>query len=81
MGKNGKIPLTELPNGVTCRVVEIQGGQGMTDRLRVLGIGVGRELRKVSSQFMRGPVVLEIGNTQIAVGFNMAEKIGVEAKK
>jgi ferrous iron transport protein A len=78
MAENGRILLTAMETGQIGKVVQIQGGRGMIGRLEVLGIRIGRELRKVSSQFMRGPVVLEVGNTQVAVGFGMAGKIWVE---
>ena len=78
MAENGRILLTAMETGQIGKVVQIQGGRGMIGRLEVLGIRIGRTLRKVSSQFMRGPVVLEVGNTQVAVGFGMAGKIWVE---
>ena len=81
MSENGRILLTAMQTGQTGRVIQIQGGRGMIGRLEVLGIRIGRELRKVSSQFMRGPVVLEVGNTQVAVGFGMASKILLEVSE
>ncbi len=78
MAEDREMALTAMETGQTGKVVQIQGGRGMIGRLEVLGIRIGRELRKVSSQFMRGPVVLEVGNTQVAVGFGMAGKILVE---
>ena len=78
MAENGRILLTAMETGQIGKVVQIQGGRGMVGRLEVLGIRIGRDLKKVSSQFMRGPVVLEVGNTQVAVGFGMAGKILVE---
>ena len=81
MSENGRILLTAMQTGQTGRVIQIQGGRGMIGRLEVLGIRIGRELRKVSSQFMRGPVVLEVGNTQVAVGVGMASKILLEVSE
>ena len=81
MSENGRILLTAMQTGQTGRVIQIQGGRGMIGRLEVLGIRIGRELRKVSSQFMRGPVVLEVGNTQVAIGFGMANRILVEVNE
>jgi ferrous iron transport protein A len=78
MAEDGRILLTAMETGQIGKVVQIRGGRGMIGRLEVLGIRIGRELKKVSSQFMRGPVVLEVGNTQVAVGFGMAGKILVE---
>jgi ferrous iron transport protein A len=78
MAEDGRILLTAMETGQIGKVVQIRGGRGMIGRLEVLGIRIGRELKKVSSQFMRGPVVLEVGNTQVAVGFGMADRILVE---
>jgi ferrous iron transport protein A len=78
MPGNGMTPLTAMRDGQTARVVQIQGGRGMLGHLDALGIRVGVQLTKVSSQFMRGPVVVQSGNTQVAIGFGMASKILVE---
>jgi len=47
-------------------------------RLNALGIRPGRRITKVSSMFMRGPVTVRMGQTQIAIGFGMANRILVE---
>jgi ferrous iron transport protein A len=70
-----RIDLTQLKEGQSGIVVEIEGGFGLTRRLESLGIRVGKRVTKVSSQLMRGPVTIRIGNSQIAVGFGMARKI------
>ena len=51
----------------------------MTRRLDALGIRVGETITKVSSQWMRGPVLVRHGNTDVAIGYGMAQKIMVEA--
>ena len=59
-------------------VVQIQGGRGIISRLNALGIRPRKRITKVSSMFMRGPVTIEVGNAQIAIGYGMARRIIVE---
>jgi ferrous iron transport protein A len=46
----------------------------------MLGIRPGVEITKISSQLMAGPVIVQVGNTQSALGFGMAMKVIVELK-
>ena len=59
-------------------VVQIRGGHGMVNRLSALGIRPGKRITKVSSMLMRGPITIQLGNAQVAIGFGMANKIIVE---
>jgi ferrous iron transport protein A len=77
----GKVDLTQLEEGESGVVVDIQGGYGFIRRLESLGIRVGKKVTKVSSQLMRGPITVRIDNYQVALGFGMAKKIFVELKK
>lgn len=72
------INLTQMRSGEEGTIVAIQGGYGFRRQIESLGIRVGSKIRKISSQFMRGPVTVQIGNTQVALGFGMARKIIVE---
>lgn len=70
--------LTQVKEGEKYRVLEIQSGLMVFKKLDNLGIRKGVEIIKVSSQLAKGPVVVQIGNTQIAIGYGMAKKIIVE---
>ena len=72
------VALRQMQSGQSGKVVEIQGGHGLVNRLSALGIRSGKKITKVSSMLMRGPVTIQSGNTRIAVGFGMANKIIVE---
>ena len=72
------ISLQQMRAGQRGKVVEIQGGHGLVNRLSALGIRPGKRITKVSSMLMRGPVTIQSGNLQVAVGFGMAKKIIVE---
>lgn len=72
------VNLAQMKSGEEGIIVAIQGGYGLTRRAEALGVRLGVKIRKISSQFMRGPVTVQVGNTQLALGFGMAQKIIVE---
>jgi len=72
------VTLRQMQSGQSGRVVQIQGGHGLVNRLSALGIRPGKRITKVSAMLMRGPVTIQSGNTQVAVGFGMANRIIVE---
>jgi len=76
-----RITLTDMTTGETGTVVEIIGGRGVTGRLQALGIRPGVTATKVSTHFARGPVVVQVGGTQAAVGFGISHKIIVEVTR
>jgi len=77
-GRSGQVTLCYMLAGQTGTVVEIGGGQGLVRRLSAMGIRPGSRITKVSSMFMRGPVTVRVGQTQLALGFGMARRILVE---
>ncbi len=76
-----QMTLAEMTTGDTGTVVEITGGKGAADRLQALGIRPGVAMTKVSGHFARGPIVVQIGGTQAAVGFRISHKIIVEVSE
>ncbi len=73
-----QLTLRQMQVGQSGTVVQVAGGRGRMTRLNALGIRPGRRITKVSSMFMRGPVTVRMGQTQIAIGFGMANRILVE---
>jgi len=67
--------LTALKAGTSGIVVGIDGGTSLIKRLDALGIRPGVHITKQSSQLMRGPVTIAVGNSQVALGHGMAKKI------
>ncbi len=72
MHQNEQLTLAEMRSGQTGTVVEVLGGHGLVRRLDALGIRPGRKVTKLSSALFRGPVIIRVNNTQVAVGFGMA---------
>lgn len=75
------VDLTQLEENETGIIKNILGGHGIITRLQNLGIRPGKAITKVSSHFMRGPQVISIDNTFIAIGFGIAKKVIVEVEK
>jgi ferrous iron transport protein A len=72
------ITMQQMRSGQSGNVVHITGGTGLVNRLNALGIRPGVRITKVSSMFMRGPVTIQVGRTQAAIGHGMSHKIFVE---
>ncbi len=70
-------PLALAPIGRPVRIVEIQGGRNLRNRLAHMGLFPGTvvvvELREA-----HGPVVINRGGVRIGVGTGMARKILVQ---
>ncbi|MEW6687409.1 MAG: FeoA family protein [Candidatus Edwardsbacteria bacterium] len=73
--KMDKVDLTRMKSGEKGKVVEIKGGRGLVMKLEAMGIRPGVEITKISAQIMHGPVIVRVGNTQLAIGFGMAKKV------
>jgi len=73
-----RVSLVEMLPGQEGTIVAIDGGQGMVNRLWVMGIFPGRKVTKLSSLPAQGPVVIKVGNQELALGRGMAQKVMVE---
>lgn len=76
------MPVTDLSAmraGQSGTVIRLDGGAGVVRKLENIGIRTGVRVTKVSSQIMRGPVVVRIGGTRLAIGHGMARRVIVGA--
>lgn len=78
MSDEKQVSLTQMRTGQSGIVLRIEGGHGMVNRLSTLGIIPGKKITKISSMLMRGPVMIEVDRTQVALGFGMARRILVQ---
>ena len=78
MSENNLVTLRQMETGQSGKVVELQGGHGLINRLSAMGIRPGKKITKISSMLMRGPVTIQSGHTRLAIGFGMTNKIIVE---
>ena len=71
-------PLSAVPAGRRARVVALAGGQGLRSRLLGMGLTVGSELRVLRGG-TAGPTLVALGETRLAIGRGMADRILVSA--
>jgi len=76
--ERGALNLSMLSDGESARVVGLLGGREAAGRLEAIGIAVGALIKKKSSALSGGPVVVESGSTQVAIGRGMAREVLVE---
>jgi len=67
--------LDALLPGQSARVVAIRGGRGVSLRLMQLGIVPGASVRVVGRGPFRGPILVEVNGSQVALGPGIARKV------
>jgi ferrous iron transport protein A len=80
MGQTKNIPLPLLQAGQSGKIIDITGGHGVVNKLTALGIRPGQTVTKKNSVFSKGPVVIKIKSTEVAIGYGMASKVLIEVK-
>ncbi|MFO7896491.1 MAG: FeoA family protein [Candidatus Cloacimonadales bacterium] len=73
-----RVTLQNLKAGDTATVVKLHGGPNFISKAESLGIRVGLELKVISAQVLRGPLIVQVGQTRLAIGHGMAFRIEVE---
>lgn len=61
------------------RVILIEGGHGVRSHLNTLGIHIGDWLTVAERAPFRGPVLVEVNGTRVAIGRGIANKVKVDA--
>ena len=75
------IDLTHMKPGESGVIRELRGGCDFTKRIHAMGVRPGKEIKKVSSHFWRGPQTVEVDKACVAIGFGMAKRIFVEVER
>ena len=71
----------QLRAGESGVVRGVSGGMGVMRKLEAMGIRPGKLVKKVSSQFMAGPVTVIVDGRQVAMGRGIAAKVQVDVKR
>lgn len=71
------LPLSLLAPGKKALVRGITGGRGMRQKLAAMGFSPGLSVRVLQNN-CRGPLIVSLGNTRVALGRGLAQKITVE---
>ena len=72
-------PLSRLQRGAKARIVTINAGRGLVQRLMQMGLIPGAIIEVIENS--RGPILLQVESIRIAIGRGMADKILVELVK
>jgi len=66
--------LSQMRPGELARIVAIEGGRGLRQKLFLRGIFEGRIVRVISCQ---GPITVEVDRNMVSIGRGMAQKVNV----
>ncbi|MDI6883754.1 MAG: metal-dependent transcriptional regulator [Hadesarchaea archaeon] len=77
---SGVMPLTSLLDGQKGVILHIGGGRGASQRLADLGLTPNTEITVVKSALFRGPLMVFVRGTTLAIGRGAAAKVFVKAK-
>lgn len=72
-----KKTITDLEYGETGTIVEIRG---FCQALNSLGIRIGKNVKMITRQPIKGPVVVIAGDVQVAMGCDLAAGVVVEIR-
>lgn len=64
--------------GQKARVLEVQGGWGLRQKLSELGIFPEQIVTIATTSLWRGPVLVEVNSNEVALGRGVARKVVVE---
>jgi Fe2+ transport system protein FeoA len=68
------MPLSQLKSGELGRVMSVEGGHGLRQKLFLRGLFEGSVVRMISCY---GPVTVEVDRNTVSIGRGMAQKIMV----
>lgn len=70
--------LARVKPGQNVRVIEIEGGWHLRQRLNQMGIHIGDLMIVKQAGAFRGPMLIEIHGSQVALGCGLARKVIVK---
>ena len=70
--------LDQIYENKKAKVIDIKGGPGIRQRLGQMGIHPGDEITMLRYGALRGPILIEVHGSQVALGRGIASKILVE---
>lgn len=74
------IDLTQMRTGESGIIKELRGGCDFGRRINSMGLRPGKQIKKVSSHFWRGPQTVEVDRVRFSIGFGMAKKVFIEVR-
>lgn len=78
--RDSAIPLSALGAGESGTVAEIPGGQNLRSRMLTLGLTPGAEVT-ILQNYGRGPLIVRVRDTRVALGRGEAGKVLVRRER
>jgi len=72
------ISLVEMKVNRTGIIKSLGEGVQFQAKMNSLNVRIGKKLKKISNSILKGPVVVEVDNTRVAIGWGMAKKVFLE---
>jgi Fe2+ transport system protein FeoA len=76
--KKQRLSLTQLPHATSAQIVTIEGGPNVWECLNEVGLHRGDRVTVIRQAPLRGPLLVQCGGLEIAIGRHIAAKIFVE---
>ena len=73
-----EIALSKLKPGDEGTIKYLEDGFEFKRKLNSMGLTEGKKIKVVSRQLLRGPIVIRIGNMEVAIGRGMADRIIID---
>jgi ferrous iron transport protein A len=70
--------LDQIDENRKAKVIDIQGGAGIRQRLSQMGIHPGDTITILRHGALRGPILIEVHGSQVALGRGIVSRILVE---
>jgi len=70
--------LVDCKRVIDVKIVKINAGRGAIINLSNLGLHIGNLIKFLRKSPFKGPVIVEHGGSEIAIGYGLAQKIFVE---
>lgn len=80
MKPSPQVTLLSMREDETGYIAEVAGGHDFQNKLKAMGLYAGRHIAKRSPERSRGPVIVEVMGTRVALGCGMAAKVIVKVR-
>ncbi|MCL6584301.1 MAG: ferrous iron transport protein A [bacterium] len=72
------VSLAEMKVNTTGVIKQLSGGVQFRAKMNSLNFRIGKKIKKISKSILNSPVVVEMDNTRVAIGWGMAKKVFLE---
>lgn len=72
------ISLVEMKVNATGIIRQLGEGDQFQAKMNSLNLRIGKKVKKISNSMLKGPIVVEIDKSRVAIGFGMSQKVLVE---